>query len=194
MDISRLDKICPKKVLDELQGAIEFAGITSPTELAHFLSQCHHESGGFNVVSENLNYSAKGLNEIFPKYFDTKTALKYERKPEAIANRVYANRLSNGNEASGDGWKFRGRGYIQLTGAANYLLFGNSIQVTLLQSPELVATKYPLLSAAWFWKRNVKPRLKPTSTVSDITKLINGGLNGLEDRQNLFNKYLSVLS
>lgn len=181
----------PEKIKPDLYKLKDW-GIDTPIKLAHFLSQCHHESGGFNIVSENLIYSAERLLIVFPKHFNKGNVLLYANQPEKIANKIYANRLSNSNEASGDGWRYKGRGYIQLTGAANYLLFGNAINEKLLQFPELVAVKYPLISAAWFFKRNVLPKITDTSTVSEVTKLVNGGLHGLSERQNLFNQYLPL--
>ena len=181
----------PEKIKPELHRLKDW-GIDTPIKLAHFLSQCHHESGGFNIVSENLNYSAERLQIVFPKHFNKGNVLFYANQPEKIANKVYANRMSNGNEATGDGFRYKGRGYIQLTGAANYLLFGNSINEKLLQFPELVAVKYPLISAAWFFKRNVLPKITDSSTVKEVTKLVNGGQHGLTERQNLFNQYLPL--
>ena len=124
-------------------------GITNTLRLAHFLSQCGHESGGFKAVRENLNYSAKGLVGIFKKYFSPTLAIAYERQPEKIANRVYAGRMGNGDEHSGDGYKYRGRGYIQLTGKENYTRFDATVPENIVADPDLVATKYPLASAAF---------------------------------------------
>ena len=172
-------------------------GIDTPVELAHFLSQCGHESAGFKVVNENLNYSAKGLLGIFKKYFPTQTlAESYQRKPEKIANRVYASRMGNGDEASGEGYKFRGRGFIQLTGKQNYTAFGKSIGVDIAANPDLVATKYPLLSAAWFFSKNCLAKCKDASDASvlAVTKCVNGGTIGLADRQKHFKEYYHLLA
>ncbi len=173
--------------------------INTPVRLAHFLAQCGHESGGFRVTQENLNYSAKGLNGIFKKYFPTEAAATaYARQPQKIANKVYANRMSNGDEASGDGFKFRGRGYIQLTGRANYTAFGKSIGEDIASNPDVVSGKYALLSAAWFWSNNGLNKLADggatDSVVTSITKRVNGGTIGLADRIKHFKEYYHLLA
>jgi putative chitinase len=163
------------------------------------LAQCGHESGGFRAVQENLNYSAKGLCGIFRKYFPSVTvALQYERKPEKIANKVYANRMGNGSEASGDGWKHRGRGYIQLTGKDNYEAFDATVPEDIMANPDLVATKYALASAAFFFKKNglwaICDRGAGMDTVTAVTKRVNGGTIGLADRQKHFNEFYHLLA
>lgn len=172
--------------------------INSKLRLAHFLSQVAHESVNFNHKVENLNYSAEGLMKIFPKYFPDKIkALQYERKPEKIANLVYANRMGNGDESSGDGWKYRGRGYLQLTGKDNYTSLGKFLQVGLLTDPDLVATKYALISAAWFFHVNGINKISDLgvsdAAVAAVTKKVNGGTNGLAERIKLFKEYYSEL-
>ena len=167
--------------------------------MAHFLAQCGHESGGFRIAAENLNYSAKGLRGIFGKYFKTDAeAAAYERKPEKIANRVYASRMGNGAEASGDGFKFRGRGFIQLTGRDNYTAFGKAIGVDIANNPDLVGTNYKLLSAAWFWSKNGLNKLADggasDAVVTSITKRVNGGTIGLPDRIKHFNEFYKLLA
>ena len=189
----------PQAVIDQIPDTASKFGITNTLRLAHFLAQCGHESGGFKAVRENLNYSAKGLLGIFRKYFtNVNLAMQYERKPEKIANRVYASRMGNGNEASGDGFKFRGRGYIQLTGKDNYSLFDATVPESILQDPELVATKYPLASAGFFFKRNnlwaICDRGADLATVTAVTKRVNGGTIGLQDRIKHFNEYYKLLS
>lgn len=189
----------PQGVIDQIPDTASKFGITNNLRLAHFLAQCGHESGGFRAVSENLNYSAKGLLGIFRKYFtNVNLALQYERKPEKIANRVYASRMGNGNEASGDGYKYRGRGYIQLTGKDNYSLFDATVPESIIAQPDLVATKYPLASAAFFFKRNnlwaICDRGSTTDVVTAVTKRVNGGTIGLADRQKHFNEYFKLLS
>jgi putative chitinase len=172
-------------------------GINTPLRLAHFLAQCGHESGGFRVTQENLNYSAKGLNGIFRKYFPTEAAAAaYARQPQKIANKVYGNRMGNGPESSGEGFKFRGRGYIQLTGKQNYTAFGKAINEDIATNPDLVATKYPLLSAAWFFSKNCLTKCKDASDASvlAVTKCVNGGTIGLEDRKKHINEALHILS
>jgi len=199
MNLDKLKGHVPDTVIAQIpEVGVKFA-INTPLRLAHFLSQCGHESGNFRVVKENLNYSAKGLRSIFKKYFtDDATALLYERKPEKIANLVYASRMGNGDKASGDGYKFRGRGYIQLTGKDNYTAFGKAIGVDILANPDLVATKYPLLSAAWYWNSRklnaVADQGATDAVVTKATKLVNGGTIGLDDRIKHFKEFHHLLS
>ena len=189
----------PQAVIDAIPDTAARFGITTPLRLAHFLAQCGHESGGFRATQENLNYSAKGLCGIFRKYFPSVTvALQYERKPEKIANKVYANRMGNGSEASGDGWKHRGRGYIQLTGKENYKAFDATVPEDIMANPDLVATKYALASAAFFFKKNglwaICDRGADNATVTAVTKRVNGGTIGLADRQKHFNEFYHLLA
>lgn len=189
----------PQTVIDQIPDTAARFGITTPLRLAHFLAQCGHESGGFRAVQENLNYSAKGLCGIFRKYFPSVTvAMQYERKPEKIANKVYANRMGNRNEASGDGWKFRGRGYIQLTGTENYKSFDATVPEDIIANPDLVATKYPLASAAFFFKKNnlwaICDRGASPDVVTAVTKRVNGGTIGLADRQKHFKEFYHLLA
>lgn len=197
MNLDKLKGHIPDNVIAQIPEVMQKFGIDTPVELAHFLAQCGHESGGFRVVNENLNYSAKGLMGIFKKYFPTQQlAEAYQRKPEKIANRVYGGRMGNGDEASGEGFKFRGRGYIQLTGKQNYTAFGKAIGVDIAANPDLVATKYPLLSAAWFFSKNCLSRCKDASDASvlSVTKCVNGGTIGLPDRQKHFKEYYHLLA
>ena len=173
--------------------------INTPLRLAHFLAQCGHESGGFRLTQENLNYSAKGLNGIFKKYFPTlDSAVPYERKPEKIANKVYGGRMGNGTEGSGDGWKFHGRGFIQLTGKDNYTSFTKSIGEDCVSNPDLVASKYALASAAWFFNKNGLHKMADggatDAVVTSITKRVNGGTIGLPDRIKHFKEYYHLLA
>ena len=173
--------------------------INTPLRLAHFLAQCGHESGGFKLTQENLNYSAKGLNGIFKKYFPTlESAVPYERKPEKIANKVYGGRMGNGLEASGEGWKFHGRGFIQLTGKDNYTAFTKSIGEDCIANPDLVASKYALASAAWFFNKNGLHKMADggasDDVVTKITKRVNGGTIGLADRIKHFKEYYHLLA
>lgn len=166
--------------------AMEYFDFT-PLRAAHFFGQCDHETGGFKVFSENLNYSAQGLEKTFRKYFTDDNSILYANKPERIANRVYANRMGNGNEYSGDGWKYRGRGAIQLTGKENYRNFAEWIEKpTLLVQPELVATDYAFESALYFFNSKKLWVICDTGvdelTIKKITRAINGGTNGLGDR------------
>ena len=173
--------------------------INTPLRLAHFLAQCGHESGGFKLTQENLNYSAKGLNGIFKKYFPTEADAKpYERNPQKIANKVYGGRMGNGLEGSGDGWKYHGRGFIQLTGKDNYTAFGKSIGADTVNNPDLVASQYALASAAWFFNKNGLHKMADGGSGDDnvkaITKRVNGGYIGIEDRLKHFREYYQLLA
>jgi putative chitinase len=199
MKLEALSKKLPANVMEEIPVIIEKFGIDGPLRLSHFLSQCAHESGNFKFLKENLNYSADGLRKIFPKYFPTiEAANKYARQPEKIANKVYGNRMGNGDEASGDGFKFRGRGYIQLTGKDNYAAFDKFVDDDILANPDLVATKYPLTSAAFFFHKNklweVCDRGHSDDVVTAVTKRVNGGTHGLADRQDKFDLFHSTLA
>ena len=196
MDLNKLKGHVPDTVIAQIPDVMTKFKIDTAVKLSHFLSQCGHESGGFKVVNENLNYGAKGLNTIFKKYFPTEEKAKlYERKPEKIANLVYGGRMGNGAEATGEGYKFRGRGYIQLTGKDNYTAFGKAINEDIAANPDLVATKYPLLSAAWFFSKNCLGKCVDASDASvlAVTKCVNGGTIGLPDRQKHFKEYYNLL-
>ncbi len=198
MNYSALSTAIPSSVILELPLVMDKFNITTPLRLAHFLAQCGHESGGFKVFNENLNYSAQGLRGVFGKYFPTDALAKqYERQPQKIANKVYASRMGNGDEASGDGYKFRGRGFIQLTGKDNYKAFGTFIGDDLITNPDLVATKYPLTSAGFFFDKNKLWSICDTGatvdTITKVTKRVNGGTHGLEDRISKFKKYSTLL-
>jgi len=189
----------PDAVIAQIPDTAAKFEINTPLRLAHFLAQCGHESGGFRLTKENLNYSAKGLNGTFKKYFPTlDSAVPYERKPEKIANKVYGGRMGNGPESSGDGAKFCGRGYIQLTGKDNYTAFGKSINEDMSANPEKVASSYALLSAAWFFNKNGLHKMADggasDAVVTSITKRVNGGTIGLADRIKHFKEYYSLLS
>lgn len=169
------------------RAARDFFKLTN-SQAAHFFGQCAHESGNFKVFSENLNYSADGLTKIFKKYFPTVASTAgYARKPEKIANKVYANRMGNGPESSGDGWKFRGRGPIQLTGKDNYTAFAAAVgRPDILTNPDIVAGELAFESALWFFRKNglLETANKGVSTavITQITKRVNGGTHGLDDR------------
>ena len=194
MNLDKLKGHIPDTVIAQIPDVMTKFKIDTALKLAHFISQCGHESGGFKLVNENLNYGAKGLLGTFPKYFNAETAALYERKPEKIANIVYASRMGNGDKTTGDGYKFRGRGYIQLTGRDNYVAFSKAINEDLTMNPDLVATKYPLLSAAWFFQRCL-PKCTDASdaAVTAVTKCVNGGTIGLEDRKKHFKEYHALL-
>jgi putative chitinase len=199
MKLEALSKKLPANVMEEIPLIIEKFGIDGPLRLSHFLSQCAHESGNFKFVKENLNYSADGLRKIFPKYFPTtEIAEKYARQPEKIANKVYGGRMGNGDEASGDGFKFRGRGYIQLTGKDNYAAFDKFVDDDIMADPDLVATKYPLTSAAFFFHKNklwdVCDKGHGDDIVLAVTKRVNGGTHGLADRQDKFDLFHTTLA
>ena len=199
MNLDKLKGHIPDKVIEQIPAVMEKFQINTPLRLAHFLAQCGHESGGFRLTKENLNYSAKGLMGIFKKYFPTEALAKqYERKPEKIANKVYGGRMGNGPEASGEGAKFCGRGYIQLTGKDNYTAFGKSINEDLSVDPTSVAGKYALLSAAWFFNKNGLHKMADggatDAVVTSITKRVNGGTIGLADRIKHFKEYYALLA
>jgi putative chitinase len=196
LNLSKLKGHIPDSVIDQIPETASKFKIDTPLKLAHFLAQCGHESGGFKVVYEGLNYSVDGLKKTFPKYFKTVLAENYAKNPQKIANLVYGNRMGNGPESTGDGFKFRGRGFIQLTGKSNYVEFGKAINEDLISNPDLVSTKFPLLSAAWFFSKNcLKKCVDATDeTVTSVTKCVNGGTNGLADRLKHFKEYYKLLS
>lgn len=167
--------------------------IESPNRIAGFLAQTSHESGKYKFLVENLNYSDKGLLKTFPKYFNESNVMEYARKPEAIANRVYANRMGNGDEASGDGWKYCGRGLIQLTGKNNYQAFADSEQMDIEELPNYLTTYVGAVrSALWFWNKN---NLNVTADAGDLvmmTKKINGGTHGLAERTAEYKRILEI--
>ena len=176
-----------------MKAAMELLKLT-PIRAAHFFAQTSHETGGFKAFSENLNYSAQGLQGIFGKYFPGTLEESYARQPEKIANRVYSSRMGNGDEASGDGWKFRGRGALQLTGKANYEAFAKYLgNNEVLENPDLVATKYSFESAMFFFERNklwaICDKGINDAAILELTKRINGGTHGLEDRKAKTYKY-----
>ena len=172
--------------------------IDTPHRVAAFMAQCGHESGGFTLMQENLNYSAKGLVGTFKKYFPTEAQAKpYERKPQMIANRVYANRMGNGDEASGEGWYFRGRGIVQITGKNNYTKCSQSLfeSNVLVENPDLLLeTEYAIHSACWFWSAARLNELADIGDMKTMTKRINGGFIGLEDRINHYNHAIEILT
>jgi putative chitinase len=198
LKLTKLKGCIPDAVLAQIPDCAAKFQINTPLRLAHFLAQCGHESGGFKLTEENLKYSADGLRKIFKKYFSGSDADGYARQPEKIASRVYANRMGNGNESSKDGYKYRGRGYIQLTGKNNYTAFDKVVNDDILASPDLVAKKYPLLSAAWFWDSNSlntqADKGATDAAVTTITKRVNGGTIGLADRIKHFKEYYALLA
>ena len=197
LNLEKLKGHIPDAVIAQIPETAAKFNITNNLRLAHFLSQCGHESGGFKAVSENLNYSADGLKKIFGKYFPGNLNESYARQPEKIAARVYASRMGNGDESSKEGFKFRGRGYIQLTGKANYTNFTKFIGEDCIANPDLVATKYPLASAAFFFDSNklwsICDKGSDDATVTAVTKRVNGGTIGLPDRIKHFKEYYNLL-
>ncbi len=208
LNIHKLKGVIPDEVILQIPDTAKKFNITTNLRLAHFLSQCSHESGGFKSIRENLNYSEELLLKTFKSDFDvnkdkviseieSRRAKLIARKPEEIGNFVYANQNGNGNEASGDGWNFRGRGYIQLTGRSNYKKFSDFIGEDCISNPDLVATKYPLASAAFFFNNNklwdICDGGSDEEDVKKLTKRVNGGLNGIEDRQKKFKVYFNLL-
>lgn len=179
---------------EHIQAILPAYDIDTPKRLAGFLAQASHESSEFRVLEENLNYSAEGLVKTWPSRFTVTSAKAYARKPEKIANSVYANRMGNGNEASGDGWKFRGRGIKQLTGKNNYSQFGKSVGMTPEEAANYCSTKKGAVeSAAWFWKTNGLNKHADADDITGMTKAINGGLIGLDDRKKRYEMVKKIL-
>lgn len=197
--LEKLKGHIPAAVIAQIPDTAARFGITTPLRLAHLLAQANHESGGFKSTTENLNYKAAGLMKIFKKYFpNAKIALAYERKPEKIANLVYANRMGNGPESSGDGWKYRGRGHLQCTGKSNYAAFDKTVPEDILSNPDLLATKYALASAAWFFNSNklwtICDQGSSVDVVTKVSKRVNGGTIGLNERIKEFSHFYKLLS
>ena len=184
------------KWVDALNATCEKYEINTPDRIAGFLSQVGHESGGLRFVVENLNYSATALMSVFGKYFpNIDLAKTYERQPEKIANRVYANRMGNGDEASGEGWKYRGRGLVQLTGKDNYAAFSMSADNEALIKPELV--EQPELaaeSAGWYWNSRNLNNYADEKDILGMTRRVNGGTNGLDDRQMRYSRLIDYFT
>lgn len=199
LKLEKLRGHIPDAVIAQIPDTASKFAINTPLRLAHFLAQCGHESGGFRATQENLNYSAKGLTGTFKKYFPTEAAATpYARNPVKIASKVYGNRMGNGPESTQEGFKFRGRGYIQLTGKENYTAFGKSINEDILSNPDKVASSYALLSAAWFFSKNGLHKMADEgasdAVVTKITKRVNGGTIGLADRIKHFKEYYKLLA
>ena len=165
--------------------------VNTKLRIAHFMAQISHESG-LKPISENLNYSSQGLIQTFSKYFTTTEAINFANQPEKIANRVYANRMGNGDEKSGDGWKYRGRGFIQITGKINYFQLANDTDLDCLKNPDLLLQEAnAMISALWFWNKAGLNKLADKNDIKGITRKINGGYNGLEHRTELLKKNLN---
>lgn len=189
----------PQGWADSMNEVFPTYDINTPQRVAAFLAQCGHESAGWTVFQENLNYSAEGLTKIFHKYFPTlESAQPYARKPEMIANRVYSSRMGNGDEASGDGWKYRGRGPIQLTGKANYTQYAKDMfedWESVVAQPDWVTEDkdFALMSAIWFWNKNGLNALADKEDLLTMTKRINGGTIGLDDRIKHYKEAIALL-
>lgn len=199
MKIENLKGNIPDTIILQIISIVDKFELNTPLRLSHFLAQAAYESGDFKLVNENLNYSAKGLRGVFPKYFPTdEKAAQYERQPQKIGNLIYGSRMGNGAEASGDGYKYHGRGFIQLTGKDNYAAFSKDIGEDCVANPDLVATKYPLASAAWFFKKNninsISDQGATSDVVTKVTKRVNGGIIGLDQRLNEFGKFYKLLT
>jgi len=188
------DKAALEKYLEPLNKCFERFEINTAERISMFLAQVGHESAGLKTVKENLNYSAERLIQVFPKYFRNVSATSYARNPEKIANRVYASRMGNGPEESGDGWKYRGRGAIQLTGKDNYSRFARDMGMTLEEVPAYLETpEGAIMSAGWFWDVNNLNALADAEDITGSTRKINGGVNGLEDRKHHYKKIRSII-
>jgi len=197
-DILQVFPNAKQELVDELVNSIDMLtneyGIDNEIKMAHFLAQTAHESGGFRITEENLNYSADRLMTVFPKYFRNIDARAYHRQPEKIANHVYANRMGNGDEESGDGYRFRGRGLIQLTGRNNYTAFAEENNMDVEEAADYLSTpEGAVRSAAWFWNRNDINELADTDNVREVTKRINGGTIGLPERAKYTEKFKDIL-
>lgn len=197
LNLAGLTGKVPNQVIAQIPETAKDFGITSNLRLAHFLAQCALESMNFTAVVENMNYSAQRLLQVFPKYFKNVDVNAYARNPQKIGSRVYANRMGNGDEASGDGFKYRGRGYIQLTGKNNYQAFSGFIGEDCVANPDLVATTYPLASAAFFFNSNniwqICDQGSSDAVVTSVTKRVNGGTHGLAERLQNFKIFIKAL-
>lgn len=207
LKLEKLKGHVPDSVIKQIPMAAEKFGINTPLRLSHFLAQCAHESGNFRLVNENLNYSAQALANTWPNRFavdpkkrpfvPNQLAQQLQRKPQDIANSVYSNRMGNGAPETNDGFNFRGRGFIQLTGKDNYREFGKLLNEDIVSKPDKVANDYPLLSAAWFFQRNginsISDRGDSNTVVEQVTRRVNGGTIGLSDRLKYFKKFYDLL-
>lgn len=179
---------------EALMNVLPDYNINTRLRIAAFIAQCAHESMNFKVLKENLNYSAKSLLRVFSKYFDSEEAERYQRKPDKIANRVYANRMENGPEESGDGWRYRGRGILQITGKRNYRRISEYVNIPLEEMPSYLETfEGAVVAACWYWNINNLNRFCDSQDMVGLTRAINGGLNGYDDRVKHYEHALNVL-
>jgi len=192
-----IDEARISRYLNAINSELPKNDISTPLRAAHFIAQVAHESGGFRYNKENLNYSAQALRSVFGKYFKTnEDAKNFARQPEKIANRVYANRIGNGDEQSGEGWKYRGRGLIQLTGKENYSKCGADLNLDLLNNPDLVSDDpdISLAAACWYWNSRNLNKYADQDDVVEVTRRINGGTKGLDDRKAYLGRAKQILS
>ncbi|MDB2315676.1 glycoside hydrolase family 19 protein [bacterium] len=203
IDLATLKKCLPKakeanlaKFIEGINETFDTFDMTNPQRQAMFLAQTAHESGNFKFTEENLNYSGSALMRVWPRHYPTKEiAAVYNRNKEMIGNRSYGGRMGNGDEASGEGWKYRGRGIIQLTGKNNYRACSEALGIDLIENPEIAKDNpVAVLSAGWFWETRRLNRWCDKGDVKKVTRLINGGTNGLKDREQHYNHILHVLS
>lgn len=200
LSVEQLNQLVPKNpYIDHWHEALSLCcpdyDINTPRRVAAFVAQCAHESGGFKFLKENLNYKAESLMRVWPRYFpNIDVARQYANKQEMIANRAYGNRMGNGPEETGDGWRFCGRGLIQLTGRSNYQAFADSIDTDINEIPEYLGTfEGAVQSACWFWETNKLNQFADTGDILTMTKRINGGTLGLEDRKKHYEHALHIL-
>ncbi len=185
-----------KDIVDAMNKTMASFDISTKQRKAFFIAQIAHESGNFKSKSENLNYSESGLLTVFGKYFNNTSAKQYARKPKEIANRVYANRMGNGNEASGDGYRFRGRGFIQLTGKDNYLQIQKALKMTTIEEvlSYMETVQGAMWSAGWFWDTHKLNSYADKNDFDGCTRKINGGLNGIDHRKKILAKIMGEIS
>lgn len=189
IDLNHAQVMC-----DTLNSVFQHYDISTPERQAAFIAQCGHESGGFKFMEENLNYKAESLIRTWPRHFDETNAAEYAHNPEKIANRVYGGRMGNGSEETGEGYAYRGRGFLQLTGKANYEAAANALQIDLVSNPEIVGTpEGAVATAGWFWDKHGLNKHADAGDIAEMTKIINGGHIGLEDRVNRYNIALNIL-
>ena len=194
-EAAKLDEAHAEALMPGLEAAIQTADLTTPARLAAFIAQCGHESGGFKFLEENLNYKPETLCRVWPSHFNEENCHEFSGNPEAIANTAYAGRMGNGDAETGDGWRYRGRGFLQLTGKANYEHVSSDLGFDFVSEPDAVATpEGAALTAAWFWKKHNLNHYVDNNDFTQMTKIINGGTIGLEDRVARFNHAMSVLA
>ena len=192
---ANIDMAHAEHLVAPINAAITEADLSTPHRLAAFIAQCGHESGGFKFLEENLNYKADSLCKVWPSHFNEEIANEYAHNPEKIANRAYAGRMHNGDEASGDGWAFRGRGFLQITGKVTYEQCSHELGYDFVSNPDAVATpEGASITAAWFWKKHNLNHFVDNNDFTGLTKAINGGTIGLEDRMARYQHALSVVS